>query len=407
MNINNSQNAQYTIMDLPKIIKIAREHTLLGRYETSLKKYEIALEIIQARKKEVNVGVLRDKWQMTELNIKSEIGQTKQMLEACKALTNIDFNYFKKQIESNEIKKKKFQEKGIMVFDMSNNHRGSGPNLNYFGGAPFSFNNPDKQDPFRDFQSDQINGIMVDSMNSDVNEDDETILNPLKPQKNFGKKSKNKKKLGTISSIKVVQNNKNNGKPKANPWFNKNDKNDNKGNEEKTMINPLEQFDISNTHIGGLDTSVNSNNVTMDNNNTFMNEIKSFMNKNQKNSYAANAMKRKSMGPTTKVNNNTPYPIGVGNYSNKNKIINFDKKAASKGALPVIMKKENQKIINNNKQSPPTGNKNDNSINLLNKTNNNDISGVNMIDEALKNFGNMDNDESSYLDVSNAKKWLK
>ena len=33
-------------------------------------------------------------------------------------------------------------------------------------------------------------------MNSDVNEDDEKILNPLKPQKNFGKKSKNKKKSG-------------------------------------------------------------------------------------------------------------------------------------------------------------------------------------------------------------------
>ena len=63
-------------------------------------------------------------------------------------------------------------------------------------------------------------------MNSNVNEDDEKILNPLKPQKNFGKKSKNKKKLGKISSITVVQNNKNKGKPKANPWFNKNDKNE-------------------------------------------------------------------------------------------------------------------------------------------------------------------------------------
>ena len=73
MDINNSQNAPYTILDLPKLIKIAREHTLLGKYETSIKKYQIALEIIQARKKEVKVGVLRDKWQMTELNIKSEI----------------------------------------------------------------------------------------------------------------------------------------------------------------------------------------------------------------------------------------------------------------------------------------------------------------------------------------------
>ena len=74
------------------------------------------------------------------------------------------------------------------------------------------------------------------------------------------------------------------------------------------------------------------------------------------------------------------------------------------------MKKENQKIINNNnnnKQNPLPTNKNDNSINLSNKTNNNDISGVNMIDEALKSFGNMDNDESSYLDVSSSKKWLK
>ena len=74
MDINNSKNATYTILDLPKLIKIAWEHTLLGRYETSLKKYQITLEIIQARKKEVIIGVLRDKWQMTKLNIKNEIG---------------------------------------------------------------------------------------------------------------------------------------------------------------------------------------------------------------------------------------------------------------------------------------------------------------------------------------------
>ena len=49
-----------------------------------------------------------------------------------------------------------------MVFDISNNRRGSGPNQNYFGSAPFSFNNPAKQDPFSAFQSDQINGIMID-----------------------------------------------------------------------------------------------------------------------------------------------------------------------------------------------------------------------------------------------------
>ena len=407
MDINNSQNATYTIMDLPKIIKIAREHTLLGRYETSLKKYQIALEIIQARKKEVNVGVLRDKWQMTELNIKSEIGQTKQMLEACKALTNIDFNYFKKQVESNEIKKKKLQEKGVMVFDMSNGNRGSGPNQNYFGSAPFSFKDPSKQDPFIDFQKDPINGIMTDSINSDVNEDDEKILNPLIPQKKFGNKSKNKnkKKLGKITAINVLQNNnKNNSEKKDNPWF-KNDKSkfDNNKAEEKSMINPLEQFDISKTDVG-LDASLNQTNMTMESNTSFMKEIKSFMNKNQKSSYAENARKRNSMrnGNKTNSNNNNPqYPIGVGNYSNKNKMINFDKKAANKGALPVIMKKQNQNIINNKQEKSEKI-----EIDLGNQTNNNDISGVNMIDEALKNFKNM-GDDSSILDSSKISKWMK
>ena len=407
MDTNNSQNATYTIMDLPKIIKIAREHTLLGRYETSLKKYQIALEIIQARKKEVNVGVLRDKWQMTELNIKSEIGQTKQMLEACKALTNIDFNYFKKQVESNEIKKKKLQEKGVMVFDMSNGNRSSGPNQNYFGSAPFSFKDPSKQDPFIDFQKDPINGIMTDSINSDVNEDDEKILNPLIPQKKFGNKSKNKnkKKLGKITAINVLQNNnKSNSEKKDNPWF-KNDKSkiDNKNAEEKSMINPLEQFDISKTDVG-LDASLNQTNMTMESNTSFMKEIKSFMNKNQKSSYAENARKRNSMrnGNKTNSNNNNPqYPIGVGNYSNKNKMINFDKKAANKGALPVIMKKQNQNIINNKQEKSEKI-----EIDLGNQTNNNDISGVNMIDEALKNFKNM-GDDSSILDSSKISKWMK
>ena len=407
MDTNNSQNATYTIMDLPKIIKIAREHTLLGRYETSLKKYQIALEIIQARKKEVNVGVLRDKWQMTELNIKSEIGQTKQMLEACKALTNIDFNYFKKQVESNEIKKKKLQEKGVMVFDMSNGNRGSGPNQNYFGSAPFSFKDPSKQDPFIDFQKDPINGIMTDSINSDVNEDDEKILNPLIPQKKFGNKSKNKnkKKLGKITAINVLQNNnKNNSEKKDNPWF-KNDKSkfDNNKAEEKSMINPLEQFDISKTDVG-LDASLNQTNMTMESNTSFMKEIKSFMNKNQKSSYAENARKRNSMrngNKTNSNNNNSQYPIGVGNYSNKNKMINFDKKAANKGALPVIMKKQNQNIINNKQEKSEKI-----EIDLGNQTNNNDISGVNMIDEALKNFKNV-GDDSSILDSSKISKWMK
>ena len=154
----------------------------------------------------------------------------------------------------------------------------------------------------------------------------------------------------------------------------------------------------------GLDASLNVSNATIGSNNTFIKEIKGFSNKNQKTSYAENARKRKSMafGSKLNLNNNNPsYPIGVGNYSNKNKLINFDKKTANKGALPVIMKKENQKIINNKQE------KNDKKeLDFDNKTNNNDISGVNMIDEALKNFNNL-GDDSSILDMSKVSKWMK
>ena len=167
----------------------------------------------------------------------------------------------------------------------------------------------------------------------------------------------------------------------------------------------MEQFDISKTDLG-LDATMSVNNTTMDNNTTFINEIKNFMDKNKKYSYAENAKKRKSMGYATSSKNNLnnpQYPIGVGNYSNKNKMINFDKKTANKGALPVIMKKENQKIINNKQQIEQNDKK---ETDLINQTNNNDISGVKMIDEALNNFKNID-DDSSIMDVSNISKWMK
>ena len=170
----------------------------------------------------------------------------------------------------------------------------------------------------------------------------------------------------------------------------------------------MEQFDLTKTD-AGIDASMSINNTTMDNNTTFMKEIKSFIDKNNKNSYVENAKKRKSMGmglnSKNNLNNNNPkYPIGVGNYSNKNKMINFDLKTANKGALPVIMKKENQKIINNKQQQEQQNDKKD--IDLINQTNNNDISGVNMIDEALKNFNNL-GDDSSILDMSKVSKWMK
>ena len=101
----------------------------------------------------------------------------------------------------------------------------------------------------------------------------------------------------------IIQNNTNNKnikEKKENPWF-KHDKsksdniiNLSKKTEDKSFLNPLEQFDISKTD-NGLDATMSVNNTTMDNNTTFINEIKNFIDKNnnKKNSYAENAKKRK------------------------------------------------------------------------------------------------------------------
>ena len=43
-----------TILDLPKLLKLAREHSILGFYETSLKKYNQVLALIQKRQSEIS-----------------------------------------------------------------------------------------------------------------------------------------------------------------------------------------------------------------------------------------------------------------------------------------------------------------------------------------------------------------
>ena len=46
----------YSILDLSKIVKSARENSLLGLYEKALHKYNIALPIVQSRISELSNG---------------------------------------------------------------------------------------------------------------------------------------------------------------------------------------------------------------------------------------------------------------------------------------------------------------------------------------------------------------
>lgn len=290
-----------TILDLPKVLKLARENALLGFYETSLKKYNQALVIIQKRQSELTEAFIKQKWKMTELNVKSEIAQTKQILDLCKTLKINDFDYSKRQMESEEDYQRRVKDENIMVFDM-NPKKGvrSKGNINYFGKKPFQLGNSQgSEDPFENFKYDEINGL-----GRGVNErvypdyDDRALLSktPTKTDKRGSNykipRRANSNANSSISSTKSSSN-----------YGYKNNKND------KSMINPLDKFNInneSNMSIAGFDDKNEGNSNT-----TFINEIRNFMVDNNMQSGVRNAYQKYDERPIktkwTEYNNSGGY----------------------------------------------------------------------------------------------------
>ena len=174
---------------LSNIIKNARKYSLIGEYGNSLEKYQEAIAIIKERQTEIiNEGEdLKEKWKMTEYNIKSEMLQIKNVLETCLQLHHSHFNYSKKQLEGDEYinENKKKVEKEIL-----------------------EFYNKDKR-----------------------------IYEPKKTNnKNIGKNRSYKDKEKKINKTKynLIIDTKKNKTPKINPWFN--NKNYNKNNYNSNSI---------------------------------------------------------------------------------------------------------------------------------------------------------------------------
>ena len=99
---------RYSILDLSKMVKIARENAILGLYEKALEKYKIAVPIIENRIKEVNEEIIKNKWKNLENCIKKELATIRELVEtrevfkkvyveseAKKAnnVANVDFSY--------------------------------------------------------------------------------------------------------------------------------------------------------------------------------------------------------------------------------------------------------------------------------------------------------------------------
>ena len=114
------------LKELSNIIKNARKYSLIGEYGNSLEKYQEAISIIKERQKEIinESEDLKEKWKMTEYNIKSEMLQIINVLETCLQLHHSHFNYSKKQLEGDEYLKenKKKLEREIMEFYNKEKH---------------------------------------------------------------------------------------------------------------------------------------------------------------------------------------------------------------------------------------------------------------------------------------------
>ena len=94
-------NKNANVKELVNIIKLARKYSLIGEYGNSLEKYQEAIGIIKQRQEELinDSEDIKEKWKMTEYNIKSEMIQIKDILQTCLQLHHSDFSYNKKQNE--------------------------------------------------------------------------------------------------------------------------------------------------------------------------------------------------------------------------------------------------------------------------------------------------------------------
>ena len=80
---------RYSILDLSKLVRVARENCILGLYEKALNKYQIAIPIIQARINEISDTLLKEKWKNIEKNLKEEENTINEIMKSCNVFKNI------------------------------------------------------------------------------------------------------------------------------------------------------------------------------------------------------------------------------------------------------------------------------------------------------------------------------
>jgi len=196
---------------------------LIGEYGNSLEKYQDAISIIKERQKELELikgcEDLKEKWKMTEYNIKSEMLQIKDILEKCLQLHHSKFNYSKKQLEGNELfnENKKLMEKEIL--EMYNKDKRIYDKKPENNNKNIALSNKSNKIKNKSVKTPNIN-LALDSNRNRIPK-----MNPWPSNKNYFYNKYN----NTVSNTN--DNNYNLKKSKSS-----------KVNMEKKMFNPLEEF---------------------------------------------------------------------------------------------------------------------------------------------------------------------
>ena len=212
---------------LSNIIKNARKYSLIGEYGNSLEKYQEAIAIIKERQEEIiNEGEdLKEKWKMTEYNIKSEMLQIKNVLETCLQLHHSHFNYSKKQLEGDEFineNKKKVEKEILESYNKDKDKRINEPKKN---------NNNKNITKNRSYKEKDKNKIYKNKFNLII----DTKKNNKAPKVNPWLSNKNSNKNSYIYNYNKFNNTDNNMNIKKCKSLKVN-------TIEKKMFNPLEEF---------------------------------------------------------------------------------------------------------------------------------------------------------------------
>ena len=233
------------IEELSSIIKSARKYSLLGEYGNSLEKYQEAVNLIKQRQEEIknDNDKIKEKWKMTEYNIKSEMLQIKDILQICLQLHHSEFSYNKKQNEGNYFfnENKKIIDKEIS--DMFSKDK--------------TLYDPKKKN--------FINNI---NLNSASNK--QQIKQKSKSSKmnnNYSNETKKNKKQNKVNPFEINKGIKSNSNSNSNSCSNKKYKtNFNKSKsfvepQEIKMFNPLEEFCGHNLNDNDIINMNNINNI--------------------------------------------------------------------------------------------------------------------------------------------------